>query len=123
MCEKTKLQIMLPLWVAQPVKNILEIHADWAASYNDVLAEYGYGTPSCIAAALAKSVSPKSRILDFGCGTGLSGLALRKVGFTKLDGLDISPSMLSKAQSSRIYQKLWQGQPGNMAGVVQGNMM
>ena len=123
MCKETELQIKLPLWVAQPVKEILEIHADWAASYNDVLAEYGYGTPSCIAAALAKSVSPKSRILDFGCGTGLSGLALMKVGFTKLDGLDISPSMLSKAQSSRIYQKLWQGQPGNMAGVVQGNMM
>ena len=123
MCKETKLQIKLPLWVAQPVKEILEIYADWAASYNDALAKYGYGTPSCIAAALAKSVSPKSRILDFGCGTGLSGLALRKVGFTKLDGLDISPSMLSKAQSSRIYQKLWQGQPGKMAGVVQGNMM
>ena len=123
MCKETKLQIKLPLWVAQPVKEILEIYADWAASYNDALAKYGYGTPNCIAAVLAKSVSPKSRILDFGCGTGLSGLALRKVGFTKLGGLDISPSMLSKAQSSRIYQKLWQGQPGKMAGVVQGNTM
>ena len=123
MCKETKLRIKLPLWVDQPVKEILEIYADWAASYNDALAKYGYGTPSCIAAALAKSVSPKSRILDFGCGTGLSGLALSEVGLTKLDGLDISPSMLSKAQSSCIYQKLWQGQPGNMAGVVQGNMM
>ena len=105
MCKETKLQIKLPLWVDQPVKEILEIYADWAESYNDALAKYGYGTPSGIAAALAKSVSLKSRILDFGCGTGLSGLALRKVGFTKLDGLDISPSMLSKSQSSLHLSK------------------
>ena len=123
MCKETKLRIKLPLWVDQPVKEISEIHADWAASYNDALAKYGYGAPSCIAAALAKSVSPKSRILDFGCGTGLSGLSLSKPGFTNLDGADISPPMLSKEQSSGIYQKLWQGPPGKMAGVVQGNMM
>ena len=36
-------------------------------------------------------------ILDFGCGTGLSGLALRAAGVQVIDGCDLSEGMLAHA--------------------------
>jgi len=42
-----------------------------------IWAEAGYDTPRRIAAALKPYVQLNDRILDFGCGTGLSGLALQ----------------------------------------------
>jgi predicted TPR repeat methyltransferase len=61
--------------------------------------------PHRIAAALKPYVQPSDRILDFGCGTGLSGLALQNAGFTNIDGLDISAPMLEKAKGAG---SLWQ---------------
>ena len=60
-------------------------------------------------------------LLDYGCGTGLSGLALKSVGFAQIDGTDISPEMLAKAEAREIYQHLWQGEPGDMGHVKRGN--
>jgi predicted TPR repeat methyltransferase len=102
------------------VEETLDIYANWAASYDDDLAEAGYETPHRIAAALAKLTTPDARILDFGCGTGLSGQALQIAGFKNLDGIDISAPMLNKAQIRNIYHMLWQGQPGEMTGVTAG---
>ena len=120
MSSDSNLNTKFPLWVLRPVEKTLGIYANWAASYDDDLAEAGYETPHRIAAALAKLTTPDARILDFGCGTGLSGQALQLAGFTNLDGIDISAPMLDKAQSRNIYSRLWQGQPGEMTGVTAG---
>jgi len=46
--------------------------------------------------------------LDMGCGTGLSGIALRAVGFTSIDGCDLSEEMLDRAGEHKgLYRKLW----------------
>ena len=45
-------------------------------------------------------------VLDFGCGTGLSGLALKLAGFTLIDGLDPSPEMLEGAKAKGVYRTL-----------------
>jgi predicted TPR repeat methyltransferase len=71
-------------------------------------------------AALAKLTTPDARILDFGCGTGLSGQALQMTGFTNLDDINISTPMLKKAQSRNISSKVWEGQPGQMTSVING---
>ena len=47
-----------------------------------------YATPVRIAAALRQMASPGDPILDYGCGTGLSGAALREAGFALVDGTD-----------------------------------
>jgi predicted TPR repeat methyltransferase len=120
MSSDSNLNTKFPLWVPRPVEETLDIYANWAASYDDDLAEAGYETPHRIAAALAKLTTPDARILDFGCGTGLSGQPLQLAGFTNLDGIDISAPMLDKAQSRNIYSRLWQGQPGEMTGVTAG---
>ena len=56
---------------------------------------------------LRLTISDKSiRVLDYGCGTGLSGAALLKMGFENLDGADPSKEMLSKAKEKNIYRSL-----------------
>ena len=45
-------------------------------------------------------------ILDYGCGTGLSGYALQAVGFENIDGLDISQEMVRLAEKKLIYRSL-----------------
>jgi predicted TPR repeat methyltransferase len=48
-------------------------------------------------------------ILDLGCGTGLSGLALRPFA-RRLDGMDLSPLMVAKAAQRSIYDALSVGE-------------
>ncbi|WP_372572833.1 class I SAM-dependent DNA methyltransferase [Ruegeria jejuensis] len=79
----------------------------WAASYESEVEENGYVTPGRIADALwSKLPEPQTPILDFGCGTGLSGLALRRAGFEVIDGLDPSPEMLDGARAKSAYRAL-----------------
>lgn len=81
----------------------------WAASYDAEIAENGYATPGRIASALKKYLTdPQSAVLDFGCGTGLAGLALRAAGFAVVDGLDPSPEMLEQARAKGAYRQLSQ---------------
>lgn len=71
----------------------------WAAGYDAELTSHGYVTPQRCAAALARHAEDVTApMMDLGCGTGLSGLALRNAGFTRIDGYDISPEMLARAE-------------------------
>jgi predicted TPR repeat methyltransferase len=84
-----------------------KLYDDWAASYDAEIAENGYATPGRCAAALAQFTQDQNApVLDFGCGTGLSGLALKLAGFSVIDGLDLSPEMLAKARDKGIYRRL-----------------
>lgn len=84
----------------------------WSESYDKEITENGYATPGRCAAALAQFVDDKTeQILDFGCGTGLSGLALRLAGFKVIDGLDLSADMLKSADETGIYRNLDQIEP------------
>lgn len=84
----------------------------WAESYDAEIAENGYVTPARCAAALAASGLAKSApILDLGCGTGLSGAALAACGFSVIDGTDLSPGMLEKAEQRGLYRRLFPADP------------
>ena len=107
------------LWTKRPVEETLAVYRDWAETYDAEVEARGYRTPARIAAALAKHVAPEALILDFGCGTGLSGRALRGAGFTRLHGTDITAEMLEKAEASGLYEKTWVGTPGEV-GVTPG---
>lgn len=83
------------------------LYDDWAASYEAEVSEHGYATPGRCADALKNYVTDLSApILDFGCGTGLSGLALRLAGFEKIDGIDLSAEMLEGARAKGVYRHL-----------------
>jgi predicted TPR repeat methyltransferase len=101
------------------------LYEDWADSYDDEVGGKGYATPGRIAAALAKLLPDTSAaILDFGCGTGMSGRALAQAGFVAIDGCDLSPAMLEKARATGVYRELWRTEgppdvaPGTYAAIT-----
>ncbi|QBF31705.1 class I SAM-dependent methyltransferase [Thalassococcus sp. S3] len=103
------------------------LYDDWSASYEAEVAEHGYATPGRCAEALKAQMDDLSApILDFGCGTGLSGLALRLAGFEVIDGLDLSADMLKVAEAKGIYRTLSQidagaslpHEPGDYAAIA-----
>lgn len=83
---------------------ITELYTDWAKTYDKEVIESGYETPRRCAEALSKFAEPNAPILDFGCGTGLSGDALAHVGFTNIHGSEVNPQMRAIAKSRGIYQ-------------------
>jgi predicted TPR repeat methyltransferase len=84
-----------------------ELYASWASTYDNEVQKNGYVTPERVAKALKDIVTNQSEvILDYGCGTGLSGFALQAVGFTNIDGLDVSQEMVTLAEKKSIYKKL-----------------
>ena len=86
-----------------------DLYAKWAKTYDqEIGVDADYRQPERCAQALAKVVSDKSQhILDVGCGTGLSGLALQSAGFTNITGCDLSPEMLVLADKTGCYQNLF----------------
>lgn len=93
----------------------------WADTYEDEIAENGYATPGRVAKAMADHISDKSTpLLDFGCGTGLSGVALQQAGFTAIDGMDPSNEMLTQANAKRCYRNLTRIDPADPAPIPEG---
>lgn len=92
---------------ARDAQSTRALYDDWSASYEAEVAENGYVTPGRCAGALAQFTEDMSApILDFGCGTGLSGLALKLAGFETIDGVDLSAEMLEKAKAKKVYRQL-----------------
>jgi predicted TPR repeat methyltransferase len=74
----------------------------------DLTGRLGYRTPAMLAEMLREAgvAADGSRaVLDLGCGTGLSGEALRPFAGV-LEGVDLSPRMLAAARARGIYDAL-----------------
>lgn len=85
-----------------------------AAAYDAELVDgMGYRSPGAVTAVARRLLPRDARILDVGAGTGLLGVALAEAGFTRLDGLDLSPGMLAEAARKRVYRELREGRLGN----------
>lgn len=81
----------------------------WAETYDEEVAESGYAAPRRCARALAAAKAGRDQpVLDLGCGTGLSGVALRAEGFSVIDGWDPSTEMLRRAEKRDVYRVLRQ---------------
>ena len=89
--------------------NIAEHYDDAAERYEDVYLTAGFHDPlKC--AELAKDVvgdaSVESKVMDFGCGTGLVGKYLQDRGFKYIDGIDASKGMIEQARQKHVYNTL-----------------
>ncbi|MEL7459624.1 MAG: methyltransferase domain-containing protein [Pseudomonadota bacterium] len=103
------------LWQDRPVAETMAVYRDWAATYDAEVTARGYHTPARIATELARHLGGDPRpILDFGCGTGLSGWALRAVGIGPRHGTDIVPAMVDQARPLNLYDRLWVSEPGDL---------
>ncbi len=58
---------------------------------------------------LPRLVTPDTRILDLGCGTGVNLHRLRRLGlpFASYAGLDLTPAMLTRAQAKLTARRPW----------------
>ncbi len=81
-------------------------YSEWASSYDRELIANGYRSPARCAAALAQFVATDRPVLDVGCGTGLSGVALAQAGFTELFGQDVNADMVEIARRRNLYKTL-----------------
>lgn len=90
------------------VEDQRQIYREWAKTYDSqTTGEFGWMGFKPAAAEFAKRITDKNaRILDAGCGTGLSGVALHKEGFTNIEGRDLSPEMLDEAKKTDVYTLL-----------------
>lgn len=86
----------------------VSLYRDWAEVYDrDTVRELGYVAPQVTVNRFCRHFSDtEALLLDAGCGTGLAGIELRDRGFTRVDGLDISPEMLEKARQKGVYERL-----------------
>jgi len=85
------------------------LYDDWATTYDADLIGGGYAQPARVAEALTRlEVAHDAPILDIGCGTGLSGVALAAAGFTTVDGCDYSTGMLEVAAKTGAYRRLFE---------------
>jgi len=74
-------------------------------AYDEALQEWGYVGPQTAAALALNYVPTSSRILDAACGSGLTGTALRQLGYTRIEGIDISEQSLRLAEATGAYAR------------------
>ena len=88
--------------------DMVEFYRKWAAEYDhEMLDKLGYTSPASIAAILIEQLpDTTSKILDLGCGTGLTCRLLAEQGYGCLDGIDISREMLKVSHERGIYREL-----------------
>ena len=91
-------------------QELLDVYKKWASIYDqdndDVLGTVSQPNSVQI---FHKHLSDKNqKIIDIGCGTGLVGIELSKLGYTCFDGVDISKEMIDIA-ISRGYRSLFLG--------------
>eukprot|EP00602_Paraphysomonas_sp_CaronLab_P008687 CAMPEP_0185036270 /NCGR_PEP_ID=MMETSP1103-20130426/28991_1 /TAXON_ID=36769 /ORGANISM="Paraphysomonas bandaiensis, Strain Caron Lab Isolate" /LENGTH=220 /DNA_ID=CAMNT_0027573755 /DNA_START=69 /DNA_END=731 /DNA_ORIENTATION=+ len=92
----------------------IQLYDSWANSYDETLKSWKYPAPQRVAEILSDYYPQRdmhTKVLDMGCGTGLSGEALRGYNFTNLSGIDISQVSLDLIKNSKpgLYTELKQG--------------
>mgnify|MGYP004540609259 CR=1 FL=1 len=92
-----------------PAAYVRDLFDNYAPRFEaELTGALGYRTPEALAALLrAAGLEPAGdlEVLDAGCGTGLSGGALRPWA-RRMTGVDLSPRMLDAARSRGIYEAL-----------------
>ncbi len=94
---------------AKTAQELLRAYKDWAPLYDqDTCQGMGYVGPAVAANLLDQHLeSTDSRVLDAGCGTGLVGEVLRKLGYHRLEALDFSREMLEEAERKKVYERVF----------------
>ena len=83
---------------------LVDVFNSFSKSFDEVLGRLKYRAPEVIGARLARQLAGRkvAKLLDAGCGTGLSGAPLRPLT-DHLVGIDISPGMLHKGAKTGLY--------------------
>lgn len=81
-----------------PGIDIKETYIDASATYDDIMTKAGAIAPMMVCAMMEKNLKDVSKeetkIIDFGCGTGLVGERLISLGYKNITGLDMCEAMM-----------------------------
>ncbi len=90
-------------------EDLKDAYQCWAQEYDkDTTVHMGYVAPMLSSKMLDTCLESKqSEILDVGAGSGLVGQALKCLGYSRMDALDISPDMLEVAREKDVYENLY----------------
>ena len=103
---------------AQEADKMIDYYNANASKYNASLEQAGYTDTTLYCSNLLREYLVADRgedkiseleILDLGCGSGLTGIALQKVGFKLIDGVDPAEKMLQVAREKAAYRNLSSG--------------
>lgn len=72
--------------------------------YDDTFEQWGYVGPETAAAITRNYVPRASLVLDAACGSGLTGTALKNLGYSHVVGIDISAALLEIAEQTAAYE-------------------
>ena len=95
------------VYAASSPQDVAEIYDRWSPTYDDYMETVGYRHPAICVSLLARHVpAGGDPLLDAGVGTGLIGEMMRLIGYSQIDGIDISAGMLERARAKHIYAGL-----------------
>lgn len=95
------------VYSARSDEDLTAAYSTWSTDYDRENLSSGYCLPFLITAWVSRHVPVGAGpLLDAGCGTGLSGPALRALGYREIEGLDFSEEMLDLAARRKAYDVL-----------------
>ncbi|RMZ70008.1 Methyltransferase domain-containing [Pyrenophora seminiperda CCB06] len=111
-----KTSLLARVFTASSTEESRALYDEWAKTYDSDMSLHDFTAPRLVAQAVARGlkvnhISPENplaglTIADAGCGTGLVGIELAKLGATDIVGLDISEGMLAVAKNTAVYDDL-----------------
>ncbi|MBK8456295.1 MAG: class I SAM-dependent methyltransferase [Phyllobacteriaceae bacterium] len=113
--------LLARVYAARTPEEIAAAYADWAATYDAETFRDGYHLPFSITAFVARHVKPgDGPLLDAGCGTGITGPVLNALGYSDIEGLDLSTDMLAIATTRGAYARLTRAELGKTLPYADG---
>ncbi|RUV63780.1 class I SAM-dependent methyltransferase [Mesorhizobium sp. M5C.F.Ca.IN.020.29.1.1] len=93
------------------IGRLADFYRGWASAYELDVSRDEYCGPMIVAeltGAVQTAYLAKERalisILDAGCGTGLLGVQMERLGFRLIEGLDLCEEMAERARQTRVYR-------------------
>jgi ubiquinone/menaquinone biosynthesis C-methylase UbiE len=117
MADTSKHTLLERVFAATSTDESRKLYDEWASTYDSDMADHDFIAPRLVAEAVARGLKlnhlpnktealSRTSIADAGCGTGLVGVELAKLGAKETDGLDISQGMLAVAKGTGAYRNL-----------------
>jgi predicted TPR repeat methyltransferase len=117
MADAPKPTLLDRVFAASSTEESRQLYDEWAQTYDSDMAEHAFTAPALVADAVIRGLKldhvPNRQealsgvdIVDAGCGTGLVGVELAKLGAKEIYGLDISQGMLTIASNTGAYTHL-----------------
>lgn len=102
------------LYGAESLEDLRGHYDAWAERYEADSLRFGRMAPPVAAGYVGRHTPLGTRgpVMDIGCGTGVMGDILTVLGLGPLDGVDLSPGMLTVAARKGVYRNLLEAAVG-----------